>query len=56
MHMTLDDGKNVVLMVTTMRPGEVVRVISYRRACDSERLQYYWLTKTLGQSISSEKP
>jgi uncharacterized DUF497 family protein len=37
MHMGVDDGGKVVLMVTTMRPNETVRVISYRRASDVER-------------------
>ena len=36
MHMTVDDSSHVVLMVTTMRPNETVRVISYRRASKSE--------------------
>jgi uncharacterized DUF497 family protein len=36
MHLTMDDSDNVVLMVTTMRPNETVRVISFRRANDKE--------------------
>jgi uncharacterized DUF497 family protein len=30
MHLSVDDNGKVVLMVTTMRPNEVVRVISFR--------------------------
>jgi uncharacterized DUF497 family protein len=37
MHMGVDDSGKIVLMVTTMRPGEAVRVISYRRASATER-------------------
>lgn len=32
MHLSTDDEGRVVLAVTTMRPDEVVRVISFRRA------------------------
>jgi uncharacterized DUF497 family protein len=35
-HFSIDDESNVVRFVTTMRPGEVVRVISYRRATKKE--------------------
>jgi uncharacterized DUF497 family protein len=31
-HKSVDEWGNVVLMVTTIRPDETVRVISYRRA------------------------
>ena len=44
MHMSLDDGGNVVIMVTTMRPDETVRVISFRRASEEERAEFYELT------------
>jgi uncharacterized DUF497 family protein len=37
MHMSVDDSGKVVLMVTTMRPAETVRVISFRRASEDER-------------------
>jgi uncharacterized DUF497 family protein len=37
MHMSADEWGNVVLMVTTMRPDETVRVISFRRAEKKER-------------------
>lgn len=41
MHMSLDDSHNVVVVVTTMRPDETVRVISYRRASSAE-CETYW--------------
>ena len=44
MHMTLDDAENVVLMVTTMRPDEVVRIISYRRASEEEAATFFCVT------------
>lgn len=45
MHMGIDDEGHVVLMVTTMRPDETVRVISFRRASEEEREVYHkvWL-------------
>jgi uncharacterized DUF497 family protein len=39
-HMTLDHEGEVVFMVTTMRLGEKVRVISFRRASRKERELY----------------
>ena len=33
----VDDSGDVVLMVTTMRPDETVRIISFRRADEKER-------------------
>lgn len=39
-HMTVDDDGKVVFVVTTMRPNETVRVISYRRASSKERKQF----------------
>lgn len=39
-HMTLDTSGHVVFFVTTMRPNEVVRVISMRRATDQEEIIY----------------
>lgn len=44
MHMSVDDSGKVVLMVTTMRPNETVRVISFRRANDEERDKFMKLT------------
>jgi uncharacterized DUF497 family protein len=39
-HMTKDDDGHVVFFVTTMRPGETVRIISLRRASDEEKALY----------------
>ncbi|MCL7929701.1 BrnT family toxin [Halomonas llamarensis] len=44
MHMSVDDDGIVVLMVTTMRSDETVRIISFRRAHESERLRFEQLT------------
>lgn len=44
MHMTVDDCGKVVLLVTTMRPEETVRVISYRRASKEERERFCSIT------------
>ncbi|MEJ8822221.1 BrnT family toxin [Variovorax humicola] len=44
MHLCTDDSGKVVLMVTTMRPDESVRVISLRRASSSERDRLFKLT------------
>lgn len=44
MHMAVDDSGNVVLMVTTMRPDETVRVISFRKAHKHEREAFHRLT------------
>ena len=43
-HMGVDDAGNVVFMVTTMRPDETVRVISFRRANIEERELFRSLT------------
>ncbi len=40
MHLSVDDDGKVVFMVTTMRPNEVVRVISFRRASEEERARF----------------
>ncbi len=40
-HMGVDDNGKVVFMVTTMRPDETVRVISFRRADDKEREVFF---------------
>lgn len=37
MHLGVDDAGEVVLFVTTMRADETVRIISFRRASESER-------------------
>jgi uncharacterized DUF497 family protein len=47
-HMGVDDEGNVVFMVTTMRPDETVRIISFRRASEEEKEVFY----TKLQSIS----
>ncbi len=44
MHMSVDDCGDVVLMVTTMRPDETVRVISFRRASGDEVRTFQNLT------------
>jgi len=44
MHMSADDNGKVVYMVTTMRPKETVRVISFRRASEAERQTFRELT------------
>jgi uncharacterized DUF497 family protein len=44
MHMSVDDSGKVVLIVTTMRPAETVRVISFRRASEDERKKFWDLT------------
>lgn len=41
MHTSVDDSGKVVLMVTTMRADETVRIISFRRASEEERQQFY---------------
>ena len=43
-HMSVDDNGQVVFMVTTMRPDETVRVISFRRAHQAERERFRELT------------
>lgn len=44
MHMSVDDADEVVFMVTTMREDETVRVISFRRAHETERKRFRELT------------
>lgn len=44
MHMSVDDSGKVVLMVTTMRENETVRIISFRRANETERSTFRDLT------------
>jgi uncharacterized DUF497 family protein len=43
-HLGVDDTGRVVQFVTTMRPVEIVRLISYRRASDNEREAFKQLT------------
>jgi uncharacterized DUF497 family protein len=41
MNMSVDDCDKVVFMVTTMRADETVRIMSFRRASEEEREQFY---------------
>ena len=41
MHMGLDDSGNVALFVTTMRNEETVRIISFRRATETECEEFF---------------
>jgi uncharacterized DUF497 family protein len=43
-HMTVDDQGKVIFLVTTMRAGETVRIISLRRAHPDERNVFVALT------------
>lgn len=43
-HMSVDDNGKVVVMITTMRDDETVRVISFRRAHKDEREKFRNLT------------
>jgi uncharacterized DUF497 family protein len=45
MHMSVDDSGKVVLMVTTMRADETVRIISFRGASEEERERFYQVTR-----------
>lgn len=51
MHMAVDDCGKVVLMVTTMRQDETVRVISFRRASAQEREQFHSSTGFLEAAV-----
>ena len=44
MHLGVDDSGKIVLMVTTMRPDETVRLISFRRASTRERETFHSIT------------
>ncbi|HHA2734523.1 TPA: BrnT family toxin [Stenotrophomonas maltophilia] len=44
MHLGVDDCGKVVLIVTTMRDDETVRIISFRRASAQEREQFAAVT------------
>ncbi len=50
MHMSVDDSGKVVLMVTTMRQEETVRVISFRYAHKKERGKFRELTGYVEQA------
>lgn len=39
-HLCMDDCNKVVVMVTTMRPNETVRIISFRSAHEDERNEF----------------
>ncbi len=52
-HMTLDDEGHVVFFVTTMRSGETVRVISLRRADETEEALYLAKAKELGYVLQA---
>jgi uncharacterized DUF497 family protein len=41
MHTGIDDTGTVILFVTTMRPSETVRIISYRRASNEDRELFF---------------
>lgn len=43
-HMTVDDERNIVFFVTTMRAEEIIRVISLRRASEGERSTFIKIT------------
>ena len=43
-HIGIDDEGKVVFMVTTMRPNETVRAISFRRASEEEKNIFYEVT------------
>ena len=47
-HMTVDDNGNLLFFVTTMRPGETVRVMSLRRASGTEEEVYLTNAKARG--------
>lgn len=51
MHMAADDCGKVVLIVTTMRKDETVRVISFRRASAQEREQFHSITGFLEATV-----
>ena len=44
MHISVDDSGKVVFMATTMRHDETVRVMSFRRASEQERVNFKNLT------------
>lgn len=54
-HLAMDDQKNVVFIVTTMRLGEIVRIISFRRASDEEKKIYIALCKELIETFKGTR-
>ena len=54
-HMTLDDDGHVVFFVTTMRSDETVRVISLRKASDTEGKLYVANATALGYKLLPNK-
>jgi uncharacterized DUF497 family protein len=46
-HLTIDDDGTMVMLVTTMRPNEKVRVISMRKANRKEKLIYIALCQSV---------
>ena len=54
-HMTLNDDGQVVFFVTTMRPGETVRVFSLRRASVAECELFSMLVRVLGYVVSGPR-
>jgi uncharacterized DUF497 family protein len=43
-HIGVDDSGKIVFIVTTMRPDETIRVISFRKAHEKERETFYSIT------------
>ena len=41
MHLVQDDDKRILMIVTTMRPSEMVRIISLRVASQEEEATFY---------------
>lgn len=52
-HLLEDNAGNICVMVTTMRSEEVVRVISFRRASESEIANFKQCMKNSTHKISS---
>lgn len=50
-HLAVDDQQKLVFIVTTMRIGEIVRIISFRRANDAEKKIYISLCKETIQAV-----
>jgi len=50
MHLVKDDDSAILMVVTTMRPNETIRVISVRPASEVERQAFHNLTTPVAQS------